>query len=119
MESTVNKIKKKSLLHMDESLKCKIGMSILLSYLQVFDTFYYMNSVINVSNTKTDQLWSLEKNYNPLHTIFILANIECENIQEDINDLVFKYANARVGDKNFKDRAKEILLALKEKVVFC
>ena len=57
--------------------------------------------------------------YNPLNTIFILSNIECESKREDIYDLVFKYANARLGEKDFEDRAKEILFVLKDKILIC
>jgi hypothetical protein len=59
MKYTEKNTKKNYLKHMDERLSCMIGMSVLTSFLQMFDTFYYMNSVINVSNTKSDQLWSL------------------------------------------------------------
>ncbi len=96
--------------------KQKIGMSILKPFLQMFDTFYYMDKVINVANNEADDFWSLEEHYNPIKTLFLLCQIEDENHKDILYNVIYEAASKRVGDKNFKARAKEILSLLKDKI---
>lgn len=96
--------------------KYKIGISIFVPFVQIFDTFHHMNSIINVSNTDADQFWSLEKHVNPINTLFILCKIESEEHQDILLDLIYTMASERIGDKDFNDRADKILHAMNEKI---
>lgn len=96
--------------------KQKIGMSILMPFLHVFDTFYYMDKVINVANNEADDFWSLEEHYNPIETLFLLCQIKDENHKDILYNVIYEAASKRVGDKNFKARAKEILSLLKDRI---
>jgi len=94
----------------------KIVMSILKPFLQIFDTFYYMDKVINVANNEVDDFWSLEEHYNPIEALFLLCQIENENHKDILYNVIYEAASKREGDKNFKARAKEILSLLKDKI---
>ena len=96
--------------------KQKIGLSILIPFLQIFDTFYYMNKFINVTNKQNVDFWSLEEHYSPIETLFLLCKIEDENHKEILFGLIYENALSRVGDKDFKDRAKEILTHMKQTI---
>jgi len=93
--------------------KHKIGMSIIVPFLQVFDTFHYMDKVLNATNKKSDTFWSLEEHYNPIETLFLLCQIKNEKHKEVLFNLIYDNATKHLGDKNFKNRAKEILGLMK------
>jgi len=93
--------------------KHKIGMSIIVPFLQVFDTFHYMDKVLNATNKKSDTFWSLEEHYNPINTLFLLCEIEDEAHKDVLFNLIYDTATKKLGDKNFKHRAKEILALMK------
>lgn len=96
--------------------KQKIGMSILMPFLQMFDTFHYMDKVINVSNKQKVDFWSLEESYNPINTLFLLCQIENETHKDILFNLIYETATKRIGDKNFKGRSKEILSLMKDAI---
>jgi len=45
-----------------------------------------------------------------------LCQIEDENHKDILYNVIYEAASKRVGDKNFKARAKEILSLLKDKI---
>ena len=101
----------------DFERKFDIAMSVILPFVQAFDAFYHMNLLINVSNRDKSPFWSLEKNFNPIKTLFLLCQIHDDVHQEILLDLVYSIAAKRIGDKDFHDRATEIIHAFHEKLV--
>ena len=92
-------------------------MSIIISYLQIFDTFHHMNEVINVANKEKVDVWSLEEYYNPIETLFLLCKIKDENHKDILFNLVYTMASKRIGDKDFEARVEEILKQMKETII--
>jgi hypothetical protein len=58
-----------------------------------------------------------KKNFNPIKTLFLLCQIHDDVHQEILLDLVYSIAAKRIGDKDFHDRATEIIHAFHEKLV--
>ena len=92
----------------------KICMSIVVPFLQIFDTFNYMNELINVANKEKFDFWSLEEYYNPIEALFLLCKVEDENHKDILYNVIFTNASKRLGDKDFKGRAKYILTQLEK-----
>ena len=92
----------------------KICMSIVVPFLQIFDTFNYMNELINVANKEKVDFWSLEEYYNPIEALFLLCKVEDENHKDILYNVIFTNASQRLGDKDFKGRAKYILTQLEK-----
>lgn len=92
----------------------KICMSIVVAFLQVFDTFHFMNELINVANKEKVDFWSLEEHYNPVEALFLLCKVEDENHKDIMYNVIFTNASQRLGDKDFKGRAKDILTQLEK-----
>lgn len=88
-------------------------MSIIISYLQIFDTFHHMNEVINVANKEKVDVWSLEEHFNPIETLFLLCKIKDENHKDILFNVFFTKVSQRLGDKDFEGRAEEILTQMK------
>lgn len=105
----------KKILASKKSLKInhKICMSIITSYLQIFDTFHYMNEIINVANKEKVDIWSLEEYYSPIDALFLLCEINDENHKDILFNVFFTNASQRLGDKDFEERAEEILDQMK------
>lgn len=105
----------KKILAKKKSLKInhEVCMSIIISYLQIFDTFHHMNEVINVANKEKVDIWSLEEHYNPIETLFLLCKIKDENHKDILFNVFFTKASQRLGDKDFDGRAEEILTQMK------
>lgn len=97
--------------------KEKIGKSIIIPYIQIFDTFHYMNEVVNVVNKEKVDFWSLEEHYNPIETLFLLCKIKDEDHKDILFNLVYTMASKRIGDKDFEARAEEILKQMKETII--
>ena len=89
--------------------KHKIGMSIMVPFLQVFDTFHYMNKVINITNEHEADFWALEQYYDPINSLFLLCQITNKQHKEQLHHVIYSTASKRVGEKDFKSRAKQIL----------
>ena len=88
-------------------------MSIMVPFLQMFDTFQAMDKVLNVANKNSDSFWSLEEHYNPMHTLLLLCEIKDEAHKDILFSVIYDTASSKVGDKDFEARAKEILALIK------
>lgn len=93
--------------------KHKIAMSIMVPFLQIFDTFQAMDKVLNVTNKNADSTWLLEKHYNSINALFLVCQIKDYKHKDELFELIYFTAFNRVGDKDFKGRAKEILALMK------
>lgn len=96
--------------------KHEICMSIMISYLKIYDTIFYMNEVINVANKKKVDIWSLEEHFNPIDALFLLCEIEDENYKDILFNLIYTKASERIGDKDFDGRAEGILAQMENTI---
>ena len=96
--------------------KYQICMSIMISYLKIYDTIFHINELINVTNKKNVDFWSLEEHYNPIDALFLLCGIEDENYKDILYNLIYTNASERVGDKDFYGRAEGILAQIKNTI---
>ena len=96
--------------------KHEICMSIMISYLKIYDTIFYMNEVINVANKKKVDIWSLEEHFNPIDALFLLYEIEDENYKDILFNLIYTKASERIGDKDFDGRAEGILAQMENTI---
>lgn len=110
---------KKKNIAIKKSLKVnhKVCMSIITSYLQIFDTFHYMNKIINVANKEEIDIWSLEEHYNAIDALFLLCEIKDENHKDILFNLIYRMAFQKIGDKDFEERAEGILAQLKKTII--
>ena len=95
----------------------EIGKSIIIPYIQLFDTFHYMNEVVNVVNKEKVDFWSLEEHYKPIDALFLLCKIKDENHKDILFNLIYTMASQKIGDKDFEGRAEEIIAQLKKTII--
>ena len=85
----------------------KVALGILHDMLLMFDSFHHMNQLLNVGNKGNTDYWSVEAHYNAINTFFLHERVNNDQ-KGELFDLIYNLATKRLGDKNFKSRAKQI-----------
>ena len=98
-------------------IRGKLAREIIHDFLITFDAFHHMHNLINTANPNAEDFWGVESNYKGINKLFTLGMIDNEIHKQAMFDLVYEKAYAEIGNKDFEQRADDIEMALRQKIL--